>query len=75
AVRAAIGRTPLLVGSGVTTENLKEFWPVADGMIVGTATKQGGDPRNPVDERATRAVIAAASRLRREDETSGDRGS
>ncbi len=75
AVRDALPDTPLLVGSGVTASNLQEFWPVADGMIVGTATKRGGDPRNPVDDRATRAVIDAASRLRREDESPGDRGS
>ncbi len=74
AVRDALPGTPLLVGSGVTASNLQEFWPVADGMIVGTATKRGGDPRNPVDEQATRAVIDAASRLRREDESPGDRG-
>jgi len=74
AVRDALPDTPLLVGSGVTVENLKDFWPAADGMIVGTATKRGGDPRRPVDETAARALLDTASRLRRADETPGTRG-
>src|SRR2546430_9329658 len=37
------------VGSGVTLETVAELLSVADGAIVGTAVKQGGDVRNPVD--------------------------
>ncbi len=67
-VKTALPDTPLLVGSGVTTGNLDAFWPVADGMIVGSATKRGGDPRLPVDSGAARAITDAASRLRRLEE-------
>jgi predicted TIM-barrel enzyme len=64
-VRDAVPDAPLLVGSGVGPANLEGFWPVCDGMIVGSATKPGADPRRAVDPEAARAVIAAASRLRR----------
>src|SRR5437879_7347839 len=38
-----------LFRSGVTLETVAELLSVADGAIVGTAVKQGGDVRNPVD--------------------------
>lgn len=34
---------PVLLGSGVTTENLGDFFPLADGFIVGSAFKEDGD--------------------------------
>ena len=39
---------PVLVGSGVTPENLKLF-PAADGFIVGSAVKRDGRWSNPLD--------------------------
>lgn len=64
-VKAALPDTPLLVGSGVTTGNLEQFWPVSDGMIVGSATKKGGDPNTRVVPEMAREIVGAASRLRR----------
>lgn len=48
-VRAAIGRTPLLVGSGVTEKNAAELMAIADGLIVGTSLKRGGRTAAAVD--------------------------
>ncbi|HMO05146.1 MAG TPA: BtpA/SgcQ family protein [Kiritimatiellia bacterium] len=33
---------PVMLGSGVTADNLGDFYPVADGFIVGSAFKRGG---------------------------------
>jgi uncharacterized protein len=74
AVREALPDTPLLVGSGITVANLPAFWPVADGMIVGTATKRGGDPHTPVVAELARELVGAASRLRRTTESSRSQG-
>lgn len=54
ALREALPDCPLLVGSGVTPDSLSRFLPAADGFIVGTALKEGGDVAGPVS--ATRAA-------------------
>lgn len=51
---------PLLVGSGVTPENARSMLGVADGVIVGSWLKQGGQWSRPIDrDRAERFVRAA----------------
>jgi len=62
AVKAACD-LPVLVGSGVTPENVADF-QAADGFIVGTALKQGGDVRGPVDPARVRELVTAIARLR-----------
>jgi hypothetical protein len=39
--RTAVGDFPIIIGSGATTENLKILLKYADGIIVGTALKEG----------------------------------
>lgn len=39
---AAAPQAPLLVGSGATLQNFRDFLPMASGLIVGTALKQNG---------------------------------
>ena len=41
---------PILVGSGVTPENVKEIFEYADAVIVGSSIKQGGNWANDLDE-------------------------
>jgi len=51
---------PVYVGSGVTEKNLQEVLVASDGVIVGTALKQGGRTANPVErDRALRFVERA----------------
>lgn len=57
AVRAAVGRTPLYVGSGVTAATIADILQIADGVIVGTAAKVDGIVTNPVDLARVRALI------------------
>jgi len=54
-------RLPLLVGSGVTPENVAEVLSVADGVIVGSALKEEGVWWSPVD-RGRVARFAAMAR-------------
>ncbi|MEO5617346.1 MAG: BtpA/SgcQ family protein [Candidatus Eisenbacteria bacterium] len=49
---------PLLVGSGLTPENLPDF-AAADGYIVGSSVKQGGLWSNPLDPASVRAMAEA----------------
>lgn len=51
---------PLFVGSGVTSETVGEILSVADGVIVGTALKEGEASSDPVSESATRELVEAA---------------
>jgi hypothetical protein len=57
-VRAAT-RLPVLLGSGVTAENVAAFAPFADGFIVGSAFKVGGHWSAPVDPARVRRFMAA----------------
>ena len=52
---------PVLVGSGVTPETAPDLLSIADGAIVGTALKRGGQATNPVDETAIERLVDAVS--------------
>ncbi|HHO50199.1 MAG TPA: BtpA/SgcQ family protein [Deltaproteobacteria bacterium] len=52
----ARARLPGVVGSGVTPADAGVLARIADGLIVGSALKQGGDWRAPVDPARVRAV-------------------
>ncbi len=55
AVKEALPNVPVLANTGVRHDNVATILEVADGVIVGTALKQGGITWNPVDpERAKR---------------------
>lgn len=51
---------PLFVGSGVTPDTVADVLSIADGVIVGTALKEGDESSGPVSEAATRELVAAA---------------
>jgi membrane complex biogenesis BtpA family protein len=53
---------PLLVGSGVTPGSVGLFLKSADGVIVGTALKQGGITTAPIDADRARQLVDAARR-------------
>ncbi len=55
---------PLLVGSGVTEDNIVEILGLTNGVIVASSLKEGGVWWNPVDpERVTRFVARAQEGL------------
>jgi len=51
---------PVLVGSGVTPENVSALLDIADGAIVGTALKQDGETAASVDPHRAEAFVEAA---------------
>ena len=53
---------PVLVGSGITAENLPCYAP-AHGFIVGSSVKRSGTWCNPLDPDAVRAVVSAFRQL------------
>ena len=58
-VRRTAPGTRILLGSGVTPANVRDFLPVADGFIVGTSLKAGGKVSNPVDAKRVSALARA----------------
>ena len=48
-VRSVLPDAPLIAGSGVTDESLEAIFRVANGAIVGTWFKEGGETGAPVD--------------------------
>jgi uncharacterized protein len=57
-LRRALPDAPLLIGSGLTAENARTF-AAADGAIVGTSVKRGGNVEAPVDRERVARVVGA----------------
>ncbi|MGA4956356.1 BtpA/SgcQ family protein [Streptomyces lavendulocolor] len=68
-----VTRGPLLVGSGVTPENLPAVFAHADGFIVGSYFKADGVPGNAVDEARVEALMDRVRALRGSDGPRTDR--
>jgi len=58
-VREACPSARILLGSGVTDQNVCNFLPYADGFIVGTSLKRDGQVANPVDPKRVAALARA----------------
>ena len=56
-VRAACPGGRILLGSGVSAENIARYRSLADGFIVGTSLKTGGSVRNAVDPQRVAALV------------------
>ncbi|MEM1043883.1 MAG: BtpA/SgcQ family protein [Bacteroidota bacterium] len=55
---------PILLGSGVTPDNIEHFIGCADGFIVGSAFKEGGAWNAPVCEHRVQHVVEVAEHAR-----------
>lgn len=51
---------PTLLNTGANSENIRDFLPVADGVIVGSSLKVDGRTWNPVDPERVRRFMQAA---------------
>jgi uncharacterized protein len=58
-VRNATPEAKILLGSGVTLANVRDYLRLADGVIVGTSLKVGGKLSNPVDHKRVAALVRA----------------
>ncbi|NNE36452.1 MAG: hypothetical protein HKN13_14545, partial [Rhodothermales bacterium] len=63
AVRQATG-LPLIVGSGITADNVGLFYDHADGFIVGSSLKENGVWHGPVSEEKANQLMTAVVQLR-----------
>ena len=54
------GDRPVLLGSGTDERNIAAFMEIADGAIVGSSIKEGGEIANAVDAERVRAFVRAA---------------
>lgn len=55
---------PVLIGSGVTPQNLSAVYELADGFIVGSYFKVDGIPANPIDVRRVEKFMSARQAVR-----------
>jgi len=60
AVRDVARDAPVLVGSGISAENVGEYLDSADGLIVGTWLKRDGNVYQPIDPARVKALMTAA---------------
>ena len=57
-------RLPVLLGSGVDDKNIAEFWPKADGFIIGSHFKREGKWQNDVDARRVEKLMRVVEALK-----------
>lgn len=57
-------RIPVLIGSGVTHDNLERYME-ANGMIIGSHFKEGGHWSNAVDPQRVKRLMSKRSSLQR----------
>jgi membrane complex biogenesis BtpA family protein len=61
-VRNACPKARILLGSGVTVGNTRDFLEIADGFIVGTSLKAGGKVSSPVETKRVEELVRAIRR-------------
>lgn len=64
-VKNAVPDTPVFANTGVRLSNVAEQLSVADGAVIGTAFKVGGDTWNPTDVNRVREIMQKVRELRR----------
>jgi membrane complex biogenesis BtpA family protein len=62
----SLARVPMrkLIGSGITAENLEQFFPLADAFIVGSSLKREGNWQNAPDPVRVRTLVDRFEELR-----------
>lgn len=64
-MKKAVQDKPVLVGSGVTKENIAELLEYAGGVIVGTSLKKDEITENPVDVDRVKEFMQAVKEARK----------
>jgi len=57
-------RVPVVIGSGMTSENIKTYFPLADGFIVGSTFRRDGQFLGPLDPGRLETFIKTFRRQR-----------
>ena len=63
-VKEAVPDTPVFANTGVRLENVAAQLRVADGAVIGTAFKEGGQTWNPIDADRVRKLMEKVMELR-----------
>jgi membrane complex biogenesis BtpA family protein len=61
-------KLPVIVGSGITAENISRFWNSADAFIVGSYFKKLGNWQNEVDKESVTQLMNEVEKLRHREE-------
>lgn len=56
---------PVLIGSGITAENLEEYWNYASGFIVGSHFKENGFWKNPISKDRLKVFMEKVKQLKK----------
>jgi len=62
--REVLGDHPLIIGAGLTVANAYQQLSLADGVIVGTALKEGNETDNPIDRAKVRDLMDVVKEAR-----------
>lgn len=60
----AVGRFPILLGSGLRADNATQLLKIADGAIAGTSLKKDGVSANPVDVKRVKKLMKSVEAVR-----------
>lgn len=63
AVKVAV-KIPVIIGSGIDSENIQEFWDFADAFIVGSSLKKNGKWENEVDKNRVEKLMQKVKLLK-----------
>ena len=63
-VREAVKSVPVLANTGVTVDNVHEILSIADGVVIGTHFKFGGETWNQVDGARVKRFMDVVAKLR-----------
>jgi len=63
-VKNAVPDTPVFANTGVNIKNVRDILSIADGAIVGSSLKVGGNTWNPVDPQRVKEFMAEVNRHR-----------
>lgn len=61
---AAAGKTPVVIGTGVSVKNIDTMFELGDAFIVGTSLKEDGDTFKPIDPASARSFMNKFNSLR-----------
>jgi len=64
-LKAVKGLKDVLIGSGLDNENARSLLPLAEGAIVASCFRKGGNVMNPVDPQRVRSFLSIVRSLRR----------
>lgn len=63
AVKTSV-KIPVLIGSGIDLNNIKDYWEFADAFIIGSSFKRNGNWENEVDSERVREFMQLANQLK-----------